>query len=240
MTLRCYQAMTANEYHAAQKLPEHLAWMACHFSCYGSGLSNLPTNLPAGSMIIINDRTPVHGHDPKCIAHQLTALAEELKPSAFLLDFQREGQKETAAIVRHLSECLPCPVGVSECYAQDFDCPVFLPPPPLNIPLKEYIAPWSGREIWLEAAVDTQVFTVDGKGCRREPGEYPESDKPEFTEPELHCRYRICVFEDHAKFTLHRNKNDLAALLQEAESLGISLAVGLYQELGDKSNDPED
>ena len=238
MALRCYQAMTAYEFHTAQKLPEHLAWMACHFSCYGSGLSNLPAELPEGSIIIINDRTPVCGHDPHYIADQLTALAGELNPSAFLLDFQREGQQETAAIVQHLIDSLPCPVGVSECYAENFTCPVFLPPPPLHLPLQEYLAPWSGREIWLEAATDTRVFIVDSQGSRQVPGIYTESDKPEFTETRLHCRYRISLFDDHAEFTLHRNIDDLAQLLQEVEDLGVSLAVGLYQEL--RKKDPED
>ena len=238
MTLRCYQAMTACEFHTAPKLPEHLAWMACHFSCYGAGLSNLPAELPEDSIIIVNDRTPVCGHDPKYITEQLTALAGEVNPVAFLLDFQRKGQQETAAIVQQLLDRLPCPVGVSECYAEDLTCPVFLPPPPLHLPLKEYLTPWSGREVWLEAATDTRIFTVDSKGSRQVSGIYTESDKPEFTEPQLHCRYRISLFEDHAEFTLHRNKDDLANLLQEAEGLGVSLAVGLYQELGEK--DPED
>jgi len=72
MPLTTYLAMTAAEMHYAETLPEHPVWMACHFSSYATGLSNCPTFLPAGSLLMINDRIPIWNHDP---AHILTVHA---------------------------------------------------------------------------------------------------------------------------------------------------------------------
>ena len=81
MVLPLYLAMTAAEMYAVSSLPEKVAWMACHFSCYGTQLSNCPDSLPEGSMLIVNDRTPPAKHDPQRIIQQLTQLIEELKIS---------------------------------------------------------------------------------------------------------------------------------------------------------------
>lgn len=232
MAINCYLAMTAAEFGAAEVLPEHLAWMACHFSCYGSGLSNLPHALPVGAMIIVNDRTPVHKHDRSAILAQLIGLVETQKPSCVLLDFQRPGQAQTAAIAKHLAEGLPCPVGVSEPYAKELDCPVFLPPPPLHVPPEEHLAPWVGREIWLEAAVETERITVKEGGSQIDMVDASPLAEPSFAEPELYCRYHIDLTADAALFTLLRDREQLDRLLEKAGSLGVTQAVGLYQQLG--------
>jgi hypothetical protein len=52
-------------------LPERIAWMACHFSAYGKGISNMPTSLPPGAALILNDRMPPFGHDPATVAKEL-------------------------------------------------------------------------------------------------------------------------------------------------------------------------
>ena len=46
MAIRQYLAMTAAEMTQAGSLPRHSAWMACHFSPYSTGLTNLPDRLP--------------------------------------------------------------------------------------------------------------------------------------------------------------------------------------------------
>ena len=53
-----------------------------------------------------------------------------------------------------------------------------------------------------------------------------------FHEPKLHCHYHIQLIDQKAEFTLYRTREDLDTLLEEAEALGISAAVGLWQELG--------
>lgn len=228
MKMRCYLAMTGAEFSAAAKLPEPMAWMACHFSCYGTGLSNLPQSLPEGSMIILNDRTPVQGHDPGLILEQLTLLYEQLMPSCFLLDMQRSGASD---IVKVLTEGLPCPVGVTAGYARELSCPVFLEPPPLHVPLQEHLKPWKGREIWLEAALEAERITVDTQGSHLEQATLDALDEPVFEEPELYCRYHITLTDNTAVFQLLRTKEDLVRLLEDAQKFGITQAVGLYQQL---------
>ena len=207
--------------------------MACHFSGYGTGLSNLPDTLPPGAMVILNDRVPVCGHDPGRILEQLEELVEALEPACVLLDFQRPGSPLTARIAAALAGVDSCPVGVSELYAQALDCPVFLPPPPLDCSLEEWLSPWEGREVWLEAALDSCVFTVTELGSHLEPQPFTEPEAELFRDCSLHCSYRICLEETAAHFHLYRTREDLRALLRAGEGLGITRAVGLFQELGD-------
>ncbi len=231
MSINCYLAMTAAEFSSAKDLPPHLGWMACHFSCYGTGLSNFPTTLPEGSIVIVNDCTPISGHDPQQIARELSSLAEKHSACAVLLDFQRPDCAQAASLVKTLITALPCPVGVSDCYGKDLSCPVFLPPPSLHTPLKAYLAPWSGREIWLDAALGYEEITVTAKGSQIQsqlPIDFPDTS---FEDTRLHCRYNIAVNDDSAVFSLVRDKVCLDTLLQEAETLGVTLAVGLYQQL---------
>jgi len=230
MPIPCYLAMTAAEFLQADPLPEKIAWMACHYACYGAGLSNLPQTLPERSLIILNDRTPPCGHDAGLIADQLLQLWEETKPFGFLLDLQRPDMATNFEVAHAVTEALPCPVAVSDVYGKELAAPIFLPLPPLDMPLEQYIAPWSGREIWLEAGLQTEVFTVTEEGCTVVPGLSRQLQEPVFEEPSLFIRYQFALTQQEARFTLQRTKKELDALLQSAE--GVTLAVGLYQQLG--------
>ncbi len=233
MSINCYLAMTAAEFSACEKLPQHIAWMACHFSCYGAGLSNLPSTLPSNSMVILNDRTPLQGHDICLIVQQLTTLAKELSVSRFLLDFQRPGNEAATDLAKMLVKELPCPVGVTDLYGKDLSCPVFLPPPLLHVPLEQHLAPWKNREIWLEAAPTGTLITVTQDGSQIKDCLITHNDKPVFEDADLNCEYSIEVNGDQANFRLYRNNNMLGKMLCQAETLGVTLAVGLYQQLGD-------
>ena len=231
MAIGRYFAMTAAEIRGCSALPAGIAWMACHFSPYGTGLSNLPQELPEGSLLILNDRTPIHGHDPRRIAEQLAGTIEANHCCALLLDFQRPEQPETAALAQVLAEALPCPVAVSEQYAEGLACPVFLPPVPPDARLAAYLSPWEGREVWLEMALAGEVITLTEDGAASSPLPFREAPEEGFPEPVLHCHYRAQTSETQARFSLWRTKEDLEALLREAEALGVKCAVGLYQEL---------
>lgn len=230
MALPLYLAMTAAEMQENTPLPSKFAYMACHFSSYGTGLSNLPKWLPEGSILILNDRTPICGHDPELICNQLWECIDRLHCSGLLLDFQRPDCKDTIILARNLISALPCPVGLSDTYAGSFSCPVFLPPPPLDEPLERHLVPWQGREIWLEAALDGMQLTLTPQGCQAEPIPSPALSGG-FRDEALHCHYTIQSCADFAKFTLYRTREDLDTLLEEATSLGISKAIGLWQEL---------
>ena len=231
MAIVPFLAMTAAEMGNVSAFPPKIAWMACHFSPYGLGLSNLPGELPPQSLILLDDITPMRKHDPKVITNQLLERIEELACSGVLLDFQRENCPEMEALVHRLTQALPCPVIVSDRYARDLCCPVFLPPVPPSVPLEEHISPWEGREIWLEIGLTGELLTLTEQGCNASPLPYPDDNREGFAEESLHCHYTIETNEKSARFTLWRTTDDLIDLLSEAERLGIHGAVGLYQEL---------
>ena len=229
MQIPCYLALTAAEFIKAETLPEKCAYMACHFSCYGTGLSNLPQSLPAGSIIILNDRTPADRHDPQEILSQMQALVEQHKPSGVLLDFQRPGVSLTQEVSCILADSLPCPVAVTLPYAQALSCPIFLAPPPLHKPLKDYLAPYQDRELWLELAEEAARYIINSEGCVIEEAKDTSLPEPVFADEAAFCRYHIEVKEDWAEFTLQRTVKELADML--SSDCNITKAVGLYQQL---------
>ena len=228
MAIPLYLAMTASEFSQCQDFPAYTAWMDCQFSPNGSGLSSLPSQLPKGALLILNDRTPVQGHDPKQIRQTLAETVSSLNCCAVLLDMQRPDCCETRKIIQELL-ALPCPVCVSDIYAKSLECPVFLPPVPLTCTPDAYFSPWKGREIWLDVAVQSSVYTVTERGCQNfnceATGDYP------FTDEHLYCHYRLELEKDSAKFYIQRTKADIANLLEHSSVYGVRAAVGLWQEL---------
>lgn len=226
MGLPLYLALTAPEFTTCSLLPKYPAWMACHFSPYGTGLCNLPPNLPENTMVLLNDRIPPDWHDPAYILDQLA----QLHCDCILLDFQRETNPETEQIVRAIVESESRPVGVTPQYGSGLSCPLFLPPVPMDIPIKDYLAPWHGREIWLEAATDRLCYTVTAQGSV--PGPLSQIPVQGFPEEPLFCHHRVEIFADRAEFALWRTREDLDALLDAAAPFGVTKAIGLWQELG--------
>ena len=205
-----------------------IARMGCRFSLLDTDLSQVPQSLPKDAILILDDGVPIHGSDPEAVCQSLQQLAETLQPAGILLDFQRKGSPETEQMVKKILKCAPCPVLVSEAYASGKDCPVFLASPPLHKPLKAYLSPWSGREIWLEIAPETQEMFLTKDGCCIT--HLPENN---WTLPlhddALHCHYAIKTGENWAKFVLSRDFEDLRSLAEEAHCLGVKGTIGLYQ-----------
>lgn len=229
MAFPFYLAMTGWEFQNCQAPFKHTAWMACHFSPYTQGLSNIPTSLPENALLMVNDRTEPQNHDPAVVARQLTDAVQHLKPRGVVLDFQRPFCQETAQIAAKILSLLPCPVAVTPIYARESSGPVFLPPILPNQDIAEYLAPWNGREIWLETENTGICLTVTETGCALQPlEEKPET--PALEDADLCCHYQIQVLPDRAVFSLFRTPEDQNALLQKAKELGVTLAVGLYQE----------
>ena len=232
MGLPLYLAMTAPELSAAEVLPKHLAYMACVLSPYSTGLSNFPQNLPEDSILILNDSTPARGHEPKLISRQTAEISRQFGCSGILLDFQRPDNALTFQIVEAILSSVSCPVAVSEGYAKHLDCPVFLSAPPADCLLQRWLSPWKDREIWLEAALDARTVTLDKAGSIVHPANPCDPELlPHRSEP-LHCHYKTEVTPQEVHFTMQRTSEDLKAQLQEAEGLGVTMAIGLYQELG--------
>lgn len=231
MEIPFFLAMTAEELRGCSSAPERMAWMACHFSPYAAGLTDLPKALPPRSLLILDDCIPIHKHDPQLIVRQLKMALAELNCAALLLDFQREDEPKAASLAKQICSELRCPVAVSEAYAKVLDCPVFLAPLPPHLPPQQLLSPWQGRELWLDAACTSVCLTVTESGCERSlpttlPTEGLHHDK------DLCCHYSITVQPEKICFTLFRTKDDLADLTKAISPLGVTHAVGLFQELG--------
>jgi hypothetical protein len=231
MVLPLFLAMNASELTAFPP-PENCAWMACHFSSCGEGISNIPRTLPPGSMLILNDRVPCQGHSADLVAAQIREAASHLQCESILLDFQRPDNPETESVVQAILDTAPCTVCVSERYGRNLPCPILLGPPPLHMPMKDYLAPWKNHEIWLEAALCQSHITVTEKGTEFSPCYPGDNLDGVFFEEALCCHYHTQFAEGHILFTLFDTPESLAKKLELAHSLGISRAVGLWQELG--------
>ena len=230
MVITPFLAMTAAEMRNISDFPPKLAWMACHFSPYGPGLSNVPERLSSQAMIILDDSTPFREHDSGIIIRQLWELVKNNDCSGVLLDFQRPGNPEAAALALCLSQELPCPVIVSEFYAKDLLCPVCLPPVPLFTEPDQYLVPWKGRDIWLEISPEGMHLTLSEQGCEAAPLPSPDRNRKGFADKTLRCHYTIETNEKSAGFTLWRNADDLEQLLEDTHRLGVTEFIGLYQE----------
>ena len=234
MALPLYLAMTTPEMSSIDPFPENFAYMACHFSPYSQGLSNLPPTLPPNAILILNDNFPCQGHSPSLAAHQIREALTQFQCESLLLDFQRPATPETEQMVLSITEKLPCPGALPPSYSRNWDGPVFLPPCPLHIPMEEYLAPWDGREIWLEAALCQEVVTVSRDGTVFTSCFPPEGLNGGFFDQGLCCQYKISTSPDKIQFTLFDTRESLSRKLEKAHSLGVTRAVGLYQELGQK------
>ena len=230
MALPLNLAMTQSEIAAADQLPSRLAWMSCQFSPFTKGITNIPKSLPEGAMLILDDRQNCFTHSPDLVARQLLDAVQQFGCESVLLDFQRPADPESLAMVHAIVEALPCPVAVTEEFAKDLTCPVFLAPCPLHMPLQTYLQPWLGRELWMEAALCQEIITVTRKGTAFTP-DYPVDLTGGFFESNLLCRYRIAVSPEKITFTLFDTSESLKKKLEQAHTLGISRFVGLYQEL---------
>lgn len=231
MEIPLFLAMTAAELRSVAEIPENPAWMACHFSSYGLGISNIPNGLPTGAMLILNDRIPISGHDPELVAATLCAAAERLRCDSILLDFQRDDREGLVCVIKAVLGKACCPVGVSALYAADFDCPVLLPPIAPHIPMEEAIEPWKGRELWLELSAEgTQIAVTEQGSCYTRLPHYLPAEGAHREAP-LHCHYETVIEEDRILFNLGRRAEDQISLQNALIPLGATRALALWQEM---------
>ena len=224
-----YLAMTAEEMNGCPRLPSEIAWLSCHFSERNKGLSNCPASLPEGAMLVLDDRIPPEHQDPAMILQQLQNALTSTGALGIIADFQRPKNEATLKIVQAL-EVLKCPVIVTPTYAASTCFGILLPPLPLHISLKDHLAPWKGRRIWLEIANEAELATITEEGCSFCSAPPPRSCSPLYNK-ELNCHYSLSIGENQAQILLHRTKDDLVRLMEQATYFHIDGMIGLYQEL---------
>lgn len=227
MAIERYLAMTGAEMASAAALPKKTAWMACHFSPYSTGLCNFPAALPKESLLILNDRTPICGHDPERVCRELKETISKLNCTGLLVDFLNPPNRESLALTSYLAANLPVSLGLPPEYAAA-GCAVFVPAVPTLTPVSQYLSRWQGQEIWLELALGGQAVALKADGAHFGENRFPRKGIIH-TDDALHCHYVIEGQQDAFIFHTWRTAEDLDALLEDAGQ--IKFAVGLYQEL---------
>ena len=223
-----YLAMTALEIAGCARLPKHLAWMGCRFG--PEGLLGLPEDLPPGSLLILDDQVPMEVLPSPEATEALAKVLARFSCRGLILDFQRPGIDAQRALAASLPGRLPCPVAAPPEYATK-DCALFLPPVPAEETIEDYLAPWAGREIWLDTTPAERTLHLTQTGCAAADAALPDwSDG--FYDVALCCIYRIQKTDDGFLFRLSRNRRCTQALLERGAKLGVTLAVGLWQEFG--------
>ena len=224
MALPVYLALTGAEFRLLPRKPAHLAWMGVSFTENGT-LGGFPEVFPLGGILTVNDASPLPEKCPPEAIEILQQWVERFRPSAVLMDMQRSGA--APEVLKALASSLPCPVAVSAPYAHVLSGPVLLPPVPLYRDPEKFLAPWAGREIWLEISPLGQIVRLTKKG--REICFAPVSPvQKEFPCP---CsRYTIRKGPDSIEFRFWRTKEDTAALFATAEKHGVTKLFGLYLE----------
>ena len=158
-----YLAMTREE--MAGHPQRQTAYMACHLS--ENGLCDLPSALPPDSILILNDSILPDRLDIPQILEELTQAVDRLAPNALLLDFERAGNPQLSQLVTAAAASFP--IIVSEPYAADLSCPVFLSAPLPHQSLSDKIKPWQNRELWLEATLSAEQMVLTVEGCSIRP-----------------------------------------------------------------------
>ena len=227
MAIERYLAMTGAEMASAAALPKKAAWMACHFSPYSTGLCNFPAALPKESLLILNDRTPICGHDPERVCRELKETISMLNCVGLLVDFLNPPNRESLALTSYLAANLPVSLGLPPEYAAA-GCAVFVPAVPTLTPVSQYLSRWQGQEIWLELALGGQTVALKADGAHFGENRFPRKGIIH-ADDALHCHYVIEEQQDAFIFHTWRTTEDLDALLEDAGQ--IKFAVGLYQEL---------
>ncbi len=227
MAIERYLAMTGAEMASAAALPKKTAWMACHFSPYSTGLCNFPAALPKESLLILNDRTPICGHDPERVCRELKETISKLNCTGLLVDFLNPPNRESLALTSYLAANLPVSLGLPPEYAAA-GCAVFVPAVPTLTPVSQYLSRWQGQEIWLELALSGQAVALKADGAHFGENRFPRKGIIH-ADDALHCHYVIEEQQDAFIFHTWRTAEDLDALLEDAGQ--IKFAVGLYQEL---------
>ena len=217
--------MTEAEIRNSPLLPPNTARMGCHFSPTGPGLSQLPSSLPRGGMLILDDREPFQNHTPAQIAQELKDTLDRLGCDSLLLDFERPPTPQTQKLGALLAQVLPCPVGMPPAYGVGIP---FLSPCPLHIPLEDYLRPFQGREIWLEWMVQAQTITVTPQGTALGPAK----DKPDrgWYDQHLQCMAAMDTTPEGVIFTLFDTPDTLEKKMTQAQKLGVTRRIGLYQD----------
>ena len=223
-----YLAMTAAESALHPTVSGPVAWLGCSFD--EKGLAGLPEALPPDAILILDDRIPMTNQGNAEIAAVLEDTLSHLACRGLLLDFQRPEVRAQRALAAYLYSRLSIPMAAPPDYAPK-GCPIFLPPIPPDTTVETALAPWAGQEIWLDTTLAEQTLHLTAAGCIASENVKAEPTEG-FYDEALCCLYRIQRTDDGFLFRLFRDRRCTQALLERAAKMGVTLAMGLWQEFG--------
>lgn len=233
MPISIYEAVTAGDCFERNALPAHAAWMAAHFSAVGTGVTNLPQRLPVGSLFMLDDQIPWQNHDAERICQELLQAVAELACSGILLDFEREPCQQTQAFCTLL--CTYCrqysiPLGMPPSYGLKLPAALFLPPLPCWPGPETVLQPFSGRELWLDAAESGCVAEIGRKSVQffsEDPIvlQAQAEGHAVFWHGGLCCQYYSNQINDRIRIALYDTRQTMEQKLDACAKLGVTVAV---------------
>ncbi len=235
MSIPLFLAITPAEFAHLPELPNPLAWMSVRLSLTSPGLSNVPSQLPPGSLIIFDDKTPWSGHSVELVCKEMTTLLLNTKAYGLLLDFERAPTPETILLVKALSQCckeIGIPLAAPEGYGGDESVAVFTSPFPCW--KKPTETSNDHRALWLDASPTAHALRITqdhavGIALPYPPETPPEEDQIHWDES-LHCAYWTDFDGDGLVITMYRTPEKTTELLAELPSSPFRLAVGVWRE----------
>lgn len=233
MPISIYEAVTAGDCAARDALAAHAAWMAAHFSAVGTGVSNLPHRLPPGSLLILDDQIPWQHHDAQRICQELLQAVADLACSGILLDFEREPCPQTSSLCALLSTYCQqhsIPLGMPPAYGWTLPVALFLPPLPCWPGPQTVLQPFSGRELWLDAAESGCVAEIGSKSVQISPADAATLQAQAeghavFWHGGLCCQYYSSQMGDRIRVALYDTRQTMEQKLNLCAKLGVSVAV---------------
>lgn len=230
MPISIYEAVTAGDCAGHDA---HVAWMAAHFSVAGTGVSNLPRRLPPGSLLILDDRIPWQNHDAQRICQELLQAVANLACSGILLDLEREPCPQTQSFCALLCTCCQqhsIPLAMPPAYGLSLPTALFLPPLPCWPGPEAVLQPFSGRELWLDAAESGCVAEIGRTSVQISPADpaalqAQAEGQAVFWHDGLCCRYYSSRMGEQIRVALYDTRQTMAQKLDICAKLGVSVAV---------------
>ena len=226
MAIQTILAMTAEEIRNAPSAFPGGCIFGCHFSATSQDLVGLPSSLPQGWGLILDDRNPIIQPDLPGLLQQLSRP----EPAYIILDFQRPATPNALGLAKEIA-ALPCPAAMPPAYGEHLRCPLFLPPIPPHISAEEYLQPWLHRDIWLELALDAVELSVTAEGSQVKSFPHVAVTDNAHVDSMLHCHYKISHLHDALQFYCYRTEDDVRQLLQSPLPANVKYGVGFFQEL---------
>ena len=226
MAIQTILAMTAEEIPNAPSGFSGGCIFGCHYSSTSQTLVGLPSSLPHGWGLILDDENPITAPDISGLVQQLSRL----EPAYIVLDFQRPATPDVLRLAEKIA-ALPCPVSMPPEYGKNLCCSLFLPPIPPHISPEEYLRPWLHRDVWLELALDAVQISVTAEGSQMQSFPHAVATDKAHVDSMLHCHYKISHLHDTLQFYCYRTKDDIRQLLRSPLPANVKYGVGFFQEL---------